>query len=106
MNKKIQIILTQLRGQLEKMYSDRLIRVVLYGSQARGDAQPDSDIDVLVILQEPVDFALEIERTSHLVTLLCLEHNVLVSCTFMGCDRFDQTQGGFLRNVRQEGITV
>jgi predicted nucleotidyltransferase len=105
MNAKVQIILVQLRNQLEEMYGDRLIRIVLYGSQG-GDARPDSDIDVLVILREPVDFALEIEQTSHLVMALCLEHNVLVSCAFMGGDRFDQTQGGFLRNVRQEGITV
>ncbi|KAM3093531.1 nucleotidyltransferase domain-containing protein [Phormidesmis sp. 146-35] len=106
MNEKIQPILVQLRCQLNEMYGDRLIRVVLYGSQARGDALPDSDIDVLVVLREPVNFALEIERTSHLVTSLCLKHNVLLSCTFVGSDRFDQTQGGFLRNVRQEGITV
>jgi predicted nucleotidyltransferase len=32
------------------MYGPRLERVVLFGSRARGDAQPDSDYDVAVFL--------------------------------------------------------
>ncbi len=34
------------------MYGDRIERVVLYGSQARGDAQSDSDYDVAVFLND------------------------------------------------------
>ena len=29
-------------------------QVILYGSRARGDAQPDSDWDVLIVTQDPV----------------------------------------------------
>ncbi|HAC65162.1 MAG TPA: nucleotidyltransferase, partial [Cyanothece sp. UBA12306] len=46
-NEKLQTILTQLKLQLETYYGDHLQRLILFGSQARGDAGPDSDIDIL-----------------------------------------------------------
>ncbi|MCA1993388.1 MAG: nucleotidyltransferase domain-containing protein [Coleofasciculus sp. S288] len=106
MNEQLPEILAELRRYLEAVYRARLIQLILYGSQARGEAQPDSDIDVLVVLQEPVDFVAEVERTSHFVTALCLKHNVLISCAFVSRERFQQENGGFFRNVRREGIAV
>ena len=53
-NDKLKNILTQLRSHFEQLYGDRLTQMVLYGSPARGDAHPDSDIDVLVVLKAPV----------------------------------------------------
>ncbi len=50
MTSVINPILQSFRAALTEMYGDRLQRVVLYGSQARGDAQPDSDYDVAVFL--------------------------------------------------------
>jgi predicted nucleotidyltransferase len=41
-------ILAKFRAALDEMYGARLERVVLFGSQARGDARPDSDHDVAV----------------------------------------------------------
>ncbi len=38
------------------MYGNRLDRVVLFGSRARGDARPDSDYDVAVFLKSLPDF--------------------------------------------------
>ena len=43
-------VLLSFRAALDEMYSQRIERVVLYGSQARGDAGPDSDYDVAVFL--------------------------------------------------------
>lgn len=43
-------ILAKFRAALAEMYGERLERVVLFGSRARGDAQPDSDYDVAVFL--------------------------------------------------------
>ncbi len=42
--------LQEFRAALDAMYGKRMERVVLYGSQARGDAQPDSDCVVAVFL--------------------------------------------------------
>jgi predicted nucleotidyltransferase len=47
----LRVILGELRRRLTAIYGDRLAKMVLYGSQARGDAGPDSDIDVMVVLR-------------------------------------------------------
>lgn len=99
-------ILVELQNSLEQIYRDRLVNIILYGSQARGDARPDSDIDVLVVLQDPVDFTTEIERSSYAISALCLKYEILISCAFIGKERFNRQQGGFLRNVRREGILL
>jgi uncharacterized protein len=44
-------VLTRLRHDLDAAFGDRIERVVLYGSRARGDAQADSDYDVAVFLR-------------------------------------------------------
>ena len=53
-------------------------------SRARGDAESDSDIDVLVVLHGSVDAVEEIRRTSGIVSNLCLEYEVVISCVFNG----------------------
>lgn len=45
-------VLTRFRAALRKIYGERIERVVLFGSRARGDARPDSDYDVLVFLKD------------------------------------------------------
>lgn len=54
MTSAIKNIMKELRRRLEAIYGERLMRLSLYGSQARGDSVPGSDIDVLVVLQGPV----------------------------------------------------
>jgi len=98
--------LTALRGRMERVYGDRLVRMVLYGSRARGDAEPGSDIDVLIVLKGTVDPGKEISRTGGVVTDLSLQFGEVISCVFMDEERFMHRQGPFLRNVRKEGISV
>ncbi|MFT5366128.1 MAG: putative nucleotidyltransferase [Candidatus Latescibacterota bacterium] len=106
METKIQRIIETLRKQLETFYGDRLAHLVLFGSRARGDAEPDSDIDLLVVLHGPVSAGTEIERTSFIVSDLCLENDVVIGCIFMDNDRYEHKNGPLLRNIRKEGILV
>ena len=105
-NDQLKTILTQLRDQFEILYGDRLAQMVLYGSQARGDAQPDSDIDVLVVLKGKVSPGEEIKRTSYIRAELCLQNDEVLSCLFMDENRFTHYNGPLLRNIRKEGIAL
>jgi len=61
-------VLTRFRKTLADMYGDRLDRVVLFGSRARGDARPDSDYDVAVFLNDFHDRWSEVDRLVPVVT--------------------------------------
>ncbi len=51
------------KAALEALYGDRLVRLVLYGSHARGEAHAGSDVDLLVVLRGPVRDYDELKRT-------------------------------------------
>ncbi|MBD0336833.1 MAG: nucleotidyltransferase domain-containing protein [Cyanobacteria bacterium Co-bin13] len=99
-------ILKSLKDYLEEEYQDRLDQVILFGSQAREEATEDSDIDVLIVLNDPVNTSAEINRTGHFVAQLCLEHNLLISRLFLPKSRFEAENSPLLANIRREGIAV
>jgi predicted nucleotidyltransferase len=106
MNNQVTNIMTLLRKRFEELYGNRLHRMILFGSHARGDAEPESDIDVLVVLEGPVNAYDEIERTGYIVSGISLDHNVVIGCVFTDLERYKTRQGPFLRNIRREGVAV
>jgi predicted nucleotidyltransferase len=106
MNSILQPILNQLKQDLTKLYSDRLINLTLFGSQARGDQDPESDIDVLVVLRSPVNPGEEIKRSGKIVADLSLEHDVVISCIFIAETDYQTRNSNLLRNIHKEGILL
>jgi predicted nucleotidyltransferase len=103
---KITAILDSLRRELHTVLGNQMERVVLYGSRARGEARPDSDIDVLVVVRGKFDYGDLIRRTSSIVSALSLRHDVTISRAFVSKERYQHEQSPFLLNVRREGVTV
>ncbi|MBM4018801.1 MAG: nucleotidyltransferase domain-containing protein, partial [Planctomycetes bacterium] len=77
-----------------------------FGSAARGQAGPESDIDLLVVLQGPVDV---VSETLHVVDLLYplqLESERYISAKAAAEDEYEAGRLQLYRNVRREGVPV
>jgi uncharacterized protein len=61
-------ILKRYRATLDEIYGQRLERVVLLGSRARGDGGEESDYDVAVFLRDMPDQPFEMKRLADLTT--------------------------------------
>ena len=101
---KLEEIMQELCNNLLETYQDQLIAVILFGSQARGDATPDSDFDVLVILKDLVQATKEIEKIGFFLSPLCLKYSVVISNLFYSLSRFEKEQTTLIQNIKKEGI--
>lgn len=99
---EINEILARLRHGLESLYGKRLAGVYLFGSFARGEATPESDVDILVVLDEVADYGQEIKRTGHLISDLSLEYDVSISRFFASAEAWRHRDSPFLANVRDQ----
>jgi predicted nucleotidyltransferase len=106
MKPEIQGIVSELRQKLENLYGERLVHVVLFGSQSRGDAVASSDIDVMVVLKGEVSPGKEIVRIGEMTAELSLKYDVVVSCTFISTERYETEKSPLLLNVHREGVLV
>lgn len=98
--------LGDLKKGLVEVYGERLDKVILFGSHARGESVPASDVDVLVALRGPVSPFDEIRRTGALVSKVSLDHDLVLLCVFQPSAEMDSSNNTLIRNVRREGILI
>jgi predicted nucleotidyltransferase len=106
MNQK-QALIQEFVRRMRRHYGERLEKVVLYGSYARGDFHAESDIDFLVILRdEEWSTSNEVRDIVDETYELALEQSVPISAKPVPARMFKESNRLFFREVRQQGITV
>jgi predicted nucleotidyltransferase len=102
--KILEALLGELRAGLEAVYGERLKGLYLYGSYARGEADSESDVDVIVVLDKFDHYGGELDRTSVLVSTVSLKYALSVSRVFVREQEWLRSETPFLANAREEAI--
>jgi predicted nucleotidyltransferase len=104
--REIEPLLPQIRKILERIYRDRLVDIILYGSFARNRATTDSDIDIAVVLKGSVDAVKEIDRIYDELYDLMLETGELISVYPLSEEEIEGSNWPLYYHIKTEGIKI
>jgi predicted nucleotidyltransferase len=96
-------ILRRLRTELVGIYGDRIERIVLYGSRARGDARADSDYDIAVFLKDLADRWREFDRLADIRTEMLCDTGIFIDARPFAAGAYRE-RTPLMREIRREGI--
>ena len=94
---------------VREIYGENLRTIILYGSYARGDFKPDSDIDLMILVDLSDD---EIKRKGHVLSDLTFDYNFDNNLEIMpivkNLDHFNKWIRAypFYNNVKNEGVEL
>lgn len=95
---------SRLKLALDALYGKRLRNVYLFGSYARGEEDPESDLDVLIVLDRIDRYGQEVDRTGEIISALSLDYGLSLSRVFVTERDWLESRLPFLRAVRSEAI--
>jgi len=106
MDERVKRLINQIKAHLIKIYGGKIKKVILYGSYVRGEATRNSDIDILVLIDQPLN-PFEVRNSlSDLLFDILLEEGELVSVIAVPEYLFENYNSPFMLNVRKEGLIV
>ncbi len=95
--------------QIQKILRNRLKKVILYGSYARGDFHKNSDIDIMILTDLDEE---EIEnyrdKISDVAYDIELDTGVILSPVIKNIEKYNIRTGfiPFYKNVQKEGVVL
>jgi predicted nucleotidyltransferase len=98
-------ILSRFRAALDEVYGERIERVVLFGSRARGDARPDSDYDVAVFLKNLTGFGEEMGKIAEIETDILYDTGAVINALPLQAGSH-QERTGLMQELRREGLDL
>ena len=105
-DKNIQLVTQSVVQKVIELLQDKIYKIILYGSYARGDFTSESDIDIMILLNCSEE---EVRKYRDAVSIIAsrvsLDHDIEVSLLLNDKDSFYDRMDilKFYQNVQNEG---
>ena len=106
---EIQKVTSTVVGRLVDLLGDKIYKIILYGSYARGDFDSESDIDIMILIngtdEDVIRYRKDVRRIANDVGL---DNDILVSLLIRSRQSFEEWSDVvvFYKNVINEGVTL
>ena len=97
-------VLARYRDALRAIYGDKIDRIILFGSRARGDAHSDSDYDVALFLKSMPDRWAEFQRLAELRVAFLDDDAFFDTKPYLANAYSERTP--LMREIRRDGIDL
>lgn len=101
--------INDLRDNLLSRLPGVIQHIVMYGSYARGEAEEDSDVDVLVIVEDSTPSVIEEMRTARYEVMEQYQYSPLLSLLVLNIKEWQglsKRSAGLKHNIEKEGVTI
>lgn len=106
---ELNLILRKITEVYQSVYGEEIVGIFLYGSYARGDYQPDSDIDVAAIVRgERRSLQDRLKKVWDVSADLELEYGTIVSPTVIPYEEYEKYKNDlpYYKNIAREGVKI
>ncbi len=107
--KEILVLVREARDAIIERLPIKPRLVVLYGSQARGESTPESDVDLLVVLERDDPGAVEQARNAVYDVMWKHDFIRMISVSILSKKEYEEQRRkgfSFVRNVERDGIVL
>lgn len=109
MEEKIKSIALEVNEELARLFGEKIERIILYGSYARGDFNSESDIDIMILLNcDSTEIAEYRKSISQIASRIGLQNDIMVSLLARNCKEFENNKKYqlFYQNIEKEGMNL
>lgn len=109
MEERIKNITLEVNEELIKLFGEKIERIILYGSYARGDFSLESDVDIMILLNCTQKEIMEKRKEiSKIASRVGLKNDIMVSLLARNYREYENNMRyqPFYQNVEKEGMKI
>lgn len=109
MPQSMDTLMKQYIAQVREIYGSHLRKVILYGSFARGDSRPDSDIDLMILIDmSDVELKAYSQKLSYMTYDFNMDNDLDIKPIAKSKEHFEKwvVNYPFYANIDREGVVL
>jgi len=106
-DEKLNKLLPEIEKSIKELFGEKVVKIILFGSYVRGDYNNESDVDIMVVVDDE-DLRYYKKKRTELTTYYLDKENILLSIIIEKASIADRykNHSPFLINVNNEGVVL